>query len=750
MASILPKGKTQFFNLLGRPLVGGKVYFYLPDTETKKDTWQDEAMTIPNTNPVVLDARGEAVIWGEGSYRQVVKDALGITIWDQEITEFSKQVEDLETAFNAFVANLADPADVTHGDAMIAVKQAFDGAAARTQHDKNSDTIDIADIDGVVLDGETIIDGVLNAAFGVLSMLGGCTIRCRRGTGLLDNPLYIPSNIHLEADAGFLLRVVGHDTPQARNSAMFTKANGLGLTTGAVVLIGSNCSVRGLRVDGNGFNNYLLNGSTKVYQDGSDINATYRLGYAGIRIGNDTTTTTADTQVMQYNVKVIDCDVSYCGWGGILAYGEDQRKISGATQDPSDLIGIDGLVIERNKITYCNSNNLAIVGARNFSVLNNDVVSAAHSYIKMYRNVENGVVGFNRLRWDANRFKSWIDGQTDDYNREYWFANRSEMLPLGLDTGSGLYRNISVVGNVLNGAGKVFRGIICYGPMHDVTVVGNRVAGVVRPFLFSPAGGVQVTGNTFECTNYVYTSLNPGTNLAGYACGVENRSQTLGSAYTVSDFTFSSNVFKGTGVSLVRVTSISAWDTMALPLTMLFQANKFDFSGLTASGATAVAPIVVTGTPAASARFVFKGNSYWKTTLTTTDSYDDVFTTSPADLLLLTTDLLFKRTLTLASGVSAGADGTPRIVYDDQRGLAMLEGSVTGYTVGTTSSILASGLGTRFEPTDNTDFVVSNSAGKKATVRVTQAGGIYVSAADDSGQKVTLAGITWSTEYPTS
>jgi hypothetical protein len=84
MASILPKGKTQFLNLLGRPLVGGKVYFYLPDTETKKDTWQDPEMTIPNTNPIVLDARGEAVIWGEGSYRQVVKDVLGITIWDQE------------------------------------------------------------------------------------------------------------------------------------------------------------------------------------------------------------------------------------------------------------------------------------------------------------------------------------------------------------------------------------------------------------------------------------------------------------------------------------------------------------------------------------------------------------------------------------------------------------------------------------------------------------------------------------------
>jgi hypothetical protein len=85
MASILPNGKTQFVDQNGKPLAGGTVTFYAPGTTTKQDTWQDQAMTHPNTNPVVLDSRGQATIWGDGSYRQVLADAFGVVIWDQVV-----------------------------------------------------------------------------------------------------------------------------------------------------------------------------------------------------------------------------------------------------------------------------------------------------------------------------------------------------------------------------------------------------------------------------------------------------------------------------------------------------------------------------------------------------------------------------------------------------------------------------------------------------------------------------------------
>lgn len=83
---ILPNGKSQFIDSGGQPLASGTVGFYFPGTLNPKPTYQDSAGTIANPNPVLLDSRGQAIIWGSGVYRQILKDASGVTIWDQ-ITE---------------------------------------------------------------------------------------------------------------------------------------------------------------------------------------------------------------------------------------------------------------------------------------------------------------------------------------------------------------------------------------------------------------------------------------------------------------------------------------------------------------------------------------------------------------------------------------------------------------------------------------------------------------------------------------
>src|ERR1700747_2329138 len=82
-ATILPNAKSQFIDSNGKPLAGGSVYFYIPNTSTFKSTWQDPAQTILNTNPIVLDANGQALIWGSGVYRQVVYDHFNNLILDQ-------------------------------------------------------------------------------------------------------------------------------------------------------------------------------------------------------------------------------------------------------------------------------------------------------------------------------------------------------------------------------------------------------------------------------------------------------------------------------------------------------------------------------------------------------------------------------------------------------------------------------------------------------------------------------------------
>jgi hypothetical protein len=61
-----PSPKQQFFGNNGRPLDGGLLFTYVAGTNTKIATYQNEGGT-PNTNPIVLDFRGEANIWLDSS-----------------------------------------------------------------------------------------------------------------------------------------------------------------------------------------------------------------------------------------------------------------------------------------------------------------------------------------------------------------------------------------------------------------------------------------------------------------------------------------------------------------------------------------------------------------------------------------------------------------------------------------------------------------------------------------------------------
>lgn len=81
-ATLLPNAKQTFLGTTGAPLAAGTVTLYVPNSTTKKTTWVDPNQASANTNPIVLDAAGRATIFGQGNYRQIVKDKNGVTIWD--------------------------------------------------------------------------------------------------------------------------------------------------------------------------------------------------------------------------------------------------------------------------------------------------------------------------------------------------------------------------------------------------------------------------------------------------------------------------------------------------------------------------------------------------------------------------------------------------------------------------------------------------------------------------------------------
>ena len=82
----MPAPVFQGLDANGNPLNAGKLYAYVAGSTTPLDTYSDSAGTVPNTNPVVLDANGSATVrLGSGTYKFVLKDSTGTsTLWSED------------------------------------------------------------------------------------------------------------------------------------------------------------------------------------------------------------------------------------------------------------------------------------------------------------------------------------------------------------------------------------------------------------------------------------------------------------------------------------------------------------------------------------------------------------------------------------------------------------------------------------------------------------------------------------------
>lgn len=176
MATLLPEGKQSFTTSAGVPLVGGKLYTYDAGTNNPRATYSDSAGTVPNTNPVVLDARGEATVFWTGTYKVVLKDALDNTIWTVDGVSGVSGADLSSSAGSGLVGFLygavyaagtlgkwlQDLATST-GATFIGFIAAGAGAVLRTLQAKNRDWVSIKDF-GAVGDGVTDDTAAIAAA----------------------------------------------------------------------------------------------------------------------------------------------------------------------------------------------------------------------------------------------------------------------------------------------------------------------------------------------------------------------------------------------------------------------------------------------------------------------------------------------------------------------------------------------------------------------------------------------------------
>lgn len=75
-----------YLNASGEPCAGGTLTFYETGTTTPKAVYTNKALGASATNPHTLSSQGRPTtdLWGSGSYRVVLKDSGGATIWTRD------------------------------------------------------------------------------------------------------------------------------------------------------------------------------------------------------------------------------------------------------------------------------------------------------------------------------------------------------------------------------------------------------------------------------------------------------------------------------------------------------------------------------------------------------------------------------------------------------------------------------------------------------------------------------------------
>ena len=195
MTTILsPVPKLQFFTAAGIPLVGGKVYTYAAGTSTPLSTYADSTGATANTNPIILDSRGEANVWlGSSAYKFKLTDSNDVEIWTVDNIQTAQALADaVQANLTAYEASLA----ASGGSNLIGFLQAGIGATARTVQSKNRDIVNVKDF-GAVGNGTTDDTAAIQAAINQVASLGGGKVIFNMGIYLIT--------ARLTANVGVLL-----------------------------------------------------------------------------------------------------------------------------------------------------------------------------------------------------------------------------------------------------------------------------------------------------------------------------------------------------------------------------------------------------------------------------------------------------------------------------------------------------------------------------------------------------------------
>lgn len=149
----------------GNPLADGRVWTYIATTTTPTATWQNEALSSLNANPIQLDAAGKCTVWVDSAilYKFAVYSADGDLITT------------IDNIKPAEPANLRALLAASSGSSLVGFIQEGTGASARTAQSKMREIVSVKDF-GAVGDGVANDRLAIKATVDYLQSIGGGTV----------------------------------------------------------------------------------------------------------------------------------------------------------------------------------------------------------------------------------------------------------------------------------------------------------------------------------------------------------------------------------------------------------------------------------------------------------------------------------------------------------------------------------------------------------------------------------------------
>ena len=206
-ATVCPAPQFVGLDNSGNPLSGGKLYSYSAGTTTNLNTFSDSDLSVPNANPVILDAGGRATVYlSASSYKFKLTSSGDDVIYTQDNVISSAPYDvDLDVPFVAGEA-------VTAGQAIYL----SDGTGSRTSGRWYLTDSDTAAYSTIPITGFAVA-AVALAATGSVRLLGRVSV---------PGPLSVGATYFLGATPGEL----------ASSAGTFSKAMGVADTASTLVM----------------------------------------------------------------------------------------------------------------------------------------------------------------------------------------------------------------------------------------------------------------------------------------------------------------------------------------------------------------------------------------------------------------------------------------------------------------------------------------------------------------------------------